>query len=410
MRLSALEHVWDRLGRDDPYWAAVTWEGKEHGRWSAEDFFATGAHEIGVIFKAVAEHGWTVGRRRALDFGCGPGRLTQALAEHFESVDGVDIAASMIALARRHNRHPERCRYHHNTAADLRLFESGTFDFVYSSLVLQHMPPEDAKGYVREMMRVATRGGLVVFQIPSHRGDSELPPGARQTLALAPLPGGAFQAEIVPAESTLDVRAGSTLALALRVTNRGSSLWPSLSGPDRRFAVQVGNRWLSPGGIVQKEDDGRVPLPYDVAAGQEVRVVLEVRAPDVDGLYDIEIDVVQEDVAWFRERGSKPAVVRCRVTGGRPAETDSGRPTFGTRHPRLRRAVVALGFDALRRVYRRARQRRRQAQGPPAMSMYCIPRAEVVALATECGGQVLAVDSKPLTDGFQNGLYWVRVP
>jgi SAM-dependent methyltransferase len=409
MRLTALEHVWDRLGRDDPYWAAVTWEGKEHGRWSVEDFFTTGANEIAVIFRAVAEHGWTVGRRRALDFGCGPGRLTQALAEHFESVDGVDIAASMIALARRHNRYPERCRYHHNTAPDLRLFDGGTFDFVYSSLVLQHMPPENAKGYVREMMRVATRGGLVVFQIPSHRGLSEPPPGARQTLALEPLPDSAFHAEIVPAESTMDVRAGSTLALALRVTNRGSNVWPSLSGPDRRFAVQIGNRWLSRG-TVRKEDDGRALLPYDVAPGQEVRVGLEVRVPDTDGEYDIEIDVVQEDVAWFRERGSRPAAVRCRVSGGQPTADHSDRPSFGARHPRLRGALIALGFDALRRAYRRAKQRRRQAQGPPAMSMYCIPRAEVVALVEHCGGHVLAADSKPLADGFQNGLYWVRVP
>jgi len=38
---------------------------------------------------------------RALDFGCGLGRLTQPLAERFDEAVGVDIAASMIEGARR---------------------------------------------------------------------------------------------------------------------------------------------------------------------------------------------------------------------------------------------------------------------------------------------------------------------
>ena len=39
-------------------------------------------------------------RRSALDFGCGIGRLSQALAEHFDQVYGVDISPKMIELAR----------------------------------------------------------------------------------------------------------------------------------------------------------------------------------------------------------------------------------------------------------------------------------------------------------------------
>ncbi len=50
-------------------------------------------------------------KRRALDFGCGVGRLTQALARHFNIVDGVDIAPSMIELANQFNRSGGRCRY-----------------------------------------------------------------------------------------------------------------------------------------------------------------------------------------------------------------------------------------------------------------------------------------------------------
>ena len=408
MKLRALEDVWDRLGRADPYWAAVTWEGKDEGRWSVEDFFANGVEEIAVVFRAIEQHGWTVARRRALDFGCGPGRLTQALAERFESVDGIDIAASMIELARGHNRHGDRCRYHHNTVSDLRCFPDDTFDFVYSTLVLQHMLPRDAIAYVREMLRVAAPGGLVVFQLPTHRGEAELPPGATQTLVREPLPRGGFEAEIVPSQTAIEAQAGSALTLEIVVRNRSPHAWPSLSGPDHRFAIQIGNRWRSAAGALRKADDARMGLPYDLAPGQEARIVLQPRAPEIDGEHDIEIDAVQEGVAWFHERGRPAARVRCRVHGGRPAPEEAP-PRLGARYPRLRGALVALGLDRARGAYRRL-LKWREARRRPRMAMYCVPRAEMIAVVESCGGQILAVDRRPLPDGFQNGLYWVRVP
>src|SRR5258707_194558 len=86
--------------------------------------------------------GATSPSRRALDFGWGAGRLSQAIARRMAEVDGVDIARSMVDLAGRHNRYGDRCRYRVNTAPDLRLFGDGAFDFVYSSIVLQHIPQE----------------------------------------------------------------------------------------------------------------------------------------------------------------------------------------------------------------------------------------------------------------------------
>ena len=67
----------------------------------------------------VEASGLRVPHHQALDFGCGVGRLTQALAEHFERVAGVDIAASMIARARQENRHGDRVRYVVNERSDL---------------------------------------------------------------------------------------------------------------------------------------------------------------------------------------------------------------------------------------------------------------------------------------------------
>jgi SAM-dependent methyltransferase len=96
--------------------------------------------------------------------------LTQALAEHFQEVHGVDIAPAMIAKAKELNRHGDRCIYYLNEVPHLRLFTDHTLDFVFSALVLQHLPGPLALGYIREFVRVTKPGGLVVFQIPDeHR-------------------------------------------------------------------------------------------------------------------------------------------------------------------------------------------------------------------------------------------------
>ncbi|HYM95855.1 MAG TPA: class I SAM-dependent methyltransferase, partial [Candidatus Sulfotelmatobacter sp.] len=132
-------------------------------------FFQTGVSEIDQVLGDLARLGVTVEPGRALDFGCGPGRLTQALAAHFTQVDGVDISPSMIALANQHNRHPDRCRYHLNRSDSLAIFPDETFDFVYSNITLQHMEPGYAKGYLREFVRCLRPNGVVVFQIPGRQ-------------------------------------------------------------------------------------------------------------------------------------------------------------------------------------------------------------------------------------------------
>ena len=107
------------------------------------------------------------GKQWALDFGCGVGRLTRALAAHFDRVTGVDISPAMIEHAREHP--SPGLEYVVNEAADLRRFADAQFDFVYSSITLQHMPPRFARNYIAEFLRVLKPGGILLFQLPSHR-------------------------------------------------------------------------------------------------------------------------------------------------------------------------------------------------------------------------------------------------
>jgi len=104
-------------------------------------------------------------RRRALDFGCGIGRLTCALADHFDEVVGVDISESMIAQAVSANPRPN-VRYQLNAERHLQRFPSAHFNLVCSWIVLQHMRPPLIRGYIAELLRVLAPGGLLAFQLP----------------------------------------------------------------------------------------------------------------------------------------------------------------------------------------------------------------------------------------------------
>ena len=167
MKLSRTRRHWEALGKTDPLWAILSEDAARDNRWEIDEFFATGEAEIAELMSYVATLGIEVDRRSALDFGCGVGRLTRALAERFDEVWGIDIAPSMIELARKYDEHPDRCHFAVNARSDLRLFGDDRFGFVYSSIVLQHIEPRYQLGYLSEFIRVLAPGGLLVFQLPS---------------------------------------------------------------------------------------------------------------------------------------------------------------------------------------------------------------------------------------------------
>jgi SAM-dependent methyltransferase len=174
MEIDRLRRTWENLARRDPMWAILSDPAKAGGKWDEAEFFRTGEADVEALLQWLAGNGIAVPRGDALDFGCGIGRLTQALAPHFATVTGVDISAPMIEVARRKNRHGERVRYLCNPRPDLAAFADGAFAFVGTVIVLQHMRCEYVLGYVREFLRVLRPGGLLCFQVPT----AELTPDA----------------------------------------------------------------------------------------------------------------------------------------------------------------------------------------------------------------------------------------
>lgn len=156
---------WDAMAGQDPFWAVLHRSNRADGRWSKAEFFETGEREAALLVAQAASAGLDVSGGALLDFGCGVGRVTQALADRFDRCVGVDVSARMVELARRFNPRRDRCEFRVNASERLDGFASGSFDFVYCNIVLQHVLPRYALGYVDEMLRVLRRGGGLFFQI-----------------------------------------------------------------------------------------------------------------------------------------------------------------------------------------------------------------------------------------------------
>jgi len=161
-RIATTQREWEDLAQVDPLWAILSEKDRQFGRWDQDEFFASGQREIDSLMRscelAQGDNG------RALDFGCGVGRLSRAMRSYFAEVFGVDISENMISLARQHS---PSCEFLLNQTDNLRMFQDDFFDFVYSNIVLQHQASKEVvKAYIKEFVRVVKPSGTIVFQMP----------------------------------------------------------------------------------------------------------------------------------------------------------------------------------------------------------------------------------------------------
>lgn len=104
--------------------------------------------------------------RRALEIGCGPGRLMLPLSRWFGEIHGVDVSDEMIALARKNLQGIAHAHVHVGSGSDLPQFADQSFDFVYSYAVFQHIPSHDVIwSYLREAGRVLKPGAILRCQV-----------------------------------------------------------------------------------------------------------------------------------------------------------------------------------------------------------------------------------------------------
>ena len=169
MRPDRQAQDWNELAQLDPYWVILTAADKRFGGWDSDEFFAIGTIEVAALMDRIEQLGHPQHLERALDFGCGLGRITRALAQQFDECVGVDISEDMVRSAQDLNANVPGASFVVNVANDLARFDNASFDLVFSSIVLQHVPDRSTiEGYIAEFCRVVRPDGLGMFQLPSH--------------------------------------------------------------------------------------------------------------------------------------------------------------------------------------------------------------------------------------------------
>jgi hypothetical protein len=104
----------------------------------------------------------------------------------------------------------------------------------------------------------------------------------------APLPAGLYAGE----------------ALIVEVTLRNTGRAPWLTGG--AHPVRLGYRWLNRRGEPVVADGGRALLPAPVPPGMAARAEIRVESPPEPGSYALEVELLEEGVAWFSQRGVGP--------------------------------------------------------------------------------------------------------
>jgi len=137
----------------------------ELGRLSIEERLATAERTFGSLR-----------RGRALDFGCGVGRLSLPLAAAFEEVLGLDVAPQMLAEAERNAAMHGIGNLRLARSDDGLIAAEGQFDFIVSLLVFQHIPVKRGLRILSRLLDCVAPGGVAALHLCIDRGDT---PAAR---------------------------------------------------------------------------------------------------------------------------------------------------------------------------------------------------------------------------------------
>lgn len=99
----------------------------------------------------------------AVDFGCGPGRMVNRMSKLFKRVDGIDVSSYALEWARK--QFPEN-NFYEASGADCGDVPANTYDFVYNTISIQHIPCRTIRQRIYEgLYRCMKKGASITLQL-----------------------------------------------------------------------------------------------------------------------------------------------------------------------------------------------------------------------------------------------------
>jgi hypothetical protein len=136
--------------------------------------------------------------------------------------------------------------------------------------------------------------------------------------AAGPLPEKGFKAQIIMSDMPLRLRMGQLETITVKVKNTSDVVWWQRGGEtndrsDNKFYIALGNHWLDKDGKRTLDLEGHNGIPKDLKPGEETEMTLLITAPKEPGEYTMELDMVQEGVSWFADKGSPTTKAKVMV-------------------------------------------------------------------------------------------------
>ena len=160
---------WVKWGRQDPYFAVITNDKFRVAKLNdvvRKEFFDSGRHHVSYLLDACRQlAGPTFAPARALDFGCGVGRVALPLAEQVAEVLGLDVSPDMLIEARRNAEQMGLRNTEFMLSGDDLSAVPGPFDLVHSCITFQHIDVPRGRLLFRQLLGLLAVGGVGAIQV-----------------------------------------------------------------------------------------------------------------------------------------------------------------------------------------------------------------------------------------------------
>ncbi|NET33188.1 MAG: class I SAM-dependent methyltransferase [Cyanothece sp. SIO1E1] len=161
------DQQWEKYGKRDPYFGVIRDEKyclENLNGQAIADFFKSGEDYIDYILKLIKQHlDPDFSPQKAVDFGCGVGRLVMPLARRSQQVVGMDVSEAMLAEAMKN------CDAHSFKNVDLIKSDDnltqlqGQYNLIHSYIVFQHIPVKRGERIFAQLLEHLAPNGIGVF-------------------------------------------------------------------------------------------------------------------------------------------------------------------------------------------------------------------------------------------------------
>ena len=167
----AMKEQWDRISTENAFFGVLSLNDYENvENIDVEKFWKTGRENVESFMKLLSlENSKSL---HMLKIGCGLGRMTHHFSSFFEKIYAVDVSQEMINKAKSYWGHLQNVEWIRGNGENLQPVVNESVDFVFSFLVLQHIPdPNAVLNYMRESKRILRPNGIALLQfrvLPNH--------------------------------------------------------------------------------------------------------------------------------------------------------------------------------------------------------------------------------------------------